>query len=112
MVLDYPDGVGIFEGSWDLPHTFQDLELFGREGSMYMKQSELTIRKGRRGEPQVIPGADLPEERLDPLLYIASRVTTGQPVDSVMGLDVNVGAVEILEAAKQSIASGKPVTLK
>ena len=29
MVLHYKNGIGIFEGSWDLPRSFQDLEVFG-----------------------------------------------------------------------------------
>ncbi|MCB1021839.1 MAG: Gfo/Idh/MocA family oxidoreductase, partial [Acidobacteria bacterium] len=71
MVLDYPDGVGIFEGSWDLPHSFQDLELFGREGSLAMNRDAVTLRKGRRGEAETVKETPLPESRLDPLLYIA-----------------------------------------
>src|SRR5579875_140318 len=34
LVLEYPNGVGIFEGSWDLPHSFQDLEVFARPGGV------------------------------------------------------------------------------
>ena len=112
MVLDYPDGVGIFEGSWDLPHSFQDLELFGREGSLYMNRDAVSRRAGRRGEPAEIQPASLPEERLDPLLYMADVVSNGKRVDNIMALDINVGVVEILDAAKESIATGKPVKLK
>jgi predicted dehydrogenase len=36
MILSYKDGVGLFEGSWDLPRSFQDLEVFGLQGSVYM----------------------------------------------------------------------------
>ncbi len=112
MVLDYPDGVGVFEGSWDLPHSFQDLELFGRAGSLYMNREGVSIRKGRRGEPEDLAPAKLSKKRLDPLLYIADVVSQGKRVDNIMALDINVGAVEILEAAKESIATGKPVKLR
>jgi predicted dehydrogenase len=112
MLLNYPDGVGLFEGSWNLPHSFQDLELFGREGSLYMNRDAVSIRKGRRGNAQVIEAQGLPEERLDPLLYIADRISSGKPVDNIMAIDINVGAVEILDAAKESIATGRAVKLK
>jgi predicted dehydrogenase len=111
MILNYPDGVGIFEGSWDLPHSFQDLELFGREGSLYMNRDAVTLRKGRRGDDKPLEPTPLSEERLDPLLYVADRIATGKPVDNIMALDINVGVVEILDAAKESIATGKPVKL-
>ena len=112
MVLDYADGVGIFEGSWDLPHSFQDLELFGRDGSLYMNREAVTHRKGRRGEPETLEPAPLSKERLDPLLYMADVVAHGKRVDNIMALDINVGVVEILDAAKESIAMGKPVKLR
>ena len=112
MILDYPDGVGIFEGSWDLPHSFQDLELFGREGSLYMNRDAVYLRKGRRGDSQPLKTAALPDARLDPLLYIADVVGNGKQVDNIMALDINAAAVEILDAAKESIATGKPVALK
>lgn len=112
MVLDYPDGVGIFEGSWDLPHSFQDLEVFGREGSLYMNRDEVILRKGRRGEAENVEPAKLPEAQLDPLLYIADVVANGKKVGNIMALDINASAVEILDAAKESIATGAPVKLK
>jgi hypothetical protein len=41
MILHYKNGVGILEGSWDLPRSFQDLEVFGLKGSVYV-QPDLT----------------------------------------------------------------------
>ena len=38
LVLHYKNGSGYFEGSWDLPRSFQDLEVFGRDGSLYMTE--------------------------------------------------------------------------
>ena len=42
MVLSYPHAVGIFEGSWNLPRGFQQLEIFGHEGSLAMDRESLT----------------------------------------------------------------------
>ncbi len=47
MILRYRNGVGIFEGSWDLPRSFQDLAIFGIGGSLYMKNGSVELRKGR-----------------------------------------------------------------
>lgn len=111
MVLSYPDGVGIFEGSWDLPHSFQDLELFGDEGSLRMNRNGVEIRKGRRGEPETVVSPELSPERSDPIRYMVDRVESGKPVDNIMALEINVGVVEILEAAKKSIETGAAVDL-
>ena len=43
---------------------------------------------------------------------MADVVANGKKVDNIMALDINVGAVEILDAAKESIITGKPVKLK
>ncbi len=53
LVLQYKNGIGIFEGSWDLPRSFQDLEVFGSSaapdgaltrGSIYMTQQKVELR--------------------------------------------------------------------
>jgi predicted dehydrogenase len=110
LVLTYKDGVGIFEGSWDLPRSFQDLEVFGREGSLYMTRNGVEFRKGRRDISEITPAA-LPPERDDPLRYMAHVVTSGEAVDNIMALDINVEVVEILDAAKESIKTGRAVKL-
>lgn len=109
LVLGYKDGVGIFEGSWDLPRSFQDLEIFGREGSLYMTRRALELRKGR--ETTEIEPTALPPEESDPIPYMVSRVKSGKAPDNIVGLDINVGVVEILEAAKKSIETGREVKL-
>jgi predicted dehydrogenase len=110
LVLGYKDGVGIFEGSWDLPRSFQDLEIFGREGSLYMTRRSLESRQGRRDVQEIEPAALSPEQS-DPIRYMASRVKSGKAPDNIVALDINVDVVEILEAAKQSIATGREVKL-
>src|SRR4030095_799387 len=47
MILHYKNGVGMFEGSWDLPRSFQDLEVFGLKASVYMTQRGVELRQGR-----------------------------------------------------------------
>lgn len=110
MMLSYKNGVGMFEGSWDLPRSFQDLEVFGRTGSLYMSRQELKVRAGR--EPETVTAADpLPPERRDPITYMVHVVKTGGVIDGITALDLNVDVVEIIEAAKRSIATGASVKL-
>jgi predicted dehydrogenase len=110
MVLHYNNGVGIFEGSWDLPRSFQDLEIFGLKGSLYMTRNKVEIRTAR-GAPTELQGDPLPEGENDPIAYMVTRVRNNQPIQGMTALDINVDVVEIIDAAKRSVATGQAVKL-
>ena len=113
LVLGYKDGVGLFEGSWDLPRSFQDLEVFGRSATMTMVNGKVEVRKrGRMAANEPVTIDPLPKEKATPLAYMANAVRTHQPPDGLVGLDINVQVVEIIDAARQSIQSGKAIALK
>jgi predicted dehydrogenase len=110
IVLHYKSGVAVLEGSWDLPASFQDLEIFSRSGIINVRRDAVELRKGR-GEPTKLKVDDLPEERSEPITYMAQAVRSGKPLDGIVALDINVDAVEILEAARTSLNTGKIVRL-
>lgn len=110
MVLSYKKGVGVFEGSWDLPRGFQDLEVFGLKGSLYITNRNLELRQGS-GQPQTIAAEPLAPERADPIARMVNAVQTGKPLDGLVAVDINVGVNEIVEAAKLSIKTGKAIPL-
>jgi predicted dehydrogenase len=110
LVLHYKNGVGLFEGSWDLPRSFQDLEVFGLGGSIYMKRGLLELRKGR-GNATELPVASLPPERSEPIAYMIDRIRSNKPLEGLVATDINVGVVEIIEAAKESVKTGRAVRL-
>jgi predicted dehydrogenase len=111
MVLQYKDGAGIFEGSWDLPRSFQDLEVFGRTGSVYMTRDRVELRQ-RGGQPSNLALAPLAADRSEPVGYLIARLKEGKPVDGLVALDLNVQVNEIIEAALQSVRTGRPVELR
>jgi predicted dehydrogenase len=111
MVLHYKNGVGIFEGSWDLPRSFQDLEVFGLGGSVYMNRDGLRVRKGRDAE-QALTSTPLPPERAEPVAYMVDHVKSGKPLDGLVAIDINVDVIEIIEAAKKSVKTGEAVKLR
>jgi predicted dehydrogenase len=113
LVLGYPDGVGLFEGSWNLPRSYQDLEVFGRSASLTMQNNHVEVRKGgRTASAETIAIDPLPKERATPLAYMANAVQTRQAPEGLVALDINVQVVEIIEAAKESIKTGKEVTFR
>jgi predicted dehydrogenase len=111
MVLNYTDGAGLFEGSWDLPRSFQDLEIFGRQGSLYMKNGSLEFRAAR-GQAEMLEIPPLPPERAEPIRYMVEAIRNNRPIDGIVAVPINVQVVEILEAAKLSIKTGRAVALK
>ncbi len=109
MLLGYKNGVGIFEASWDLPRSYQDVEVFGLKGSVYMQNGKVELSKGK--QKQEIPLTPLAPDDAEPIAYMVSRLRQKKPVEGLTALDINVGVVEIIEAAKQSVKSGAAVRL-
>jgi predicted dehydrogenase len=119
MVFKYKNGISVFEGSWDLPRSFQDLEIFGStagadggltRGSVYMTQQKVELRNGR--ETRDLPLAPLAAEKADPISFMVDAIRNSKPLEGITALDINVGVVELIEAAKESIRTGRAVKLK
>lgn len=113
LVLSYPNAVGIFEGSWDLPRSMQDLEVFGRPGgttppgSLYMTHAGVQIQVGRdKRELKIDP---LPANESEPVAYMVSRIQSGKPIEGLTGIDINVKVIRIIDLAKESIKTGSAV---
>ena len=110
MLLSYRNGVGVFECSWDLPRSFQEVEVFGRQGSVLMMNGKVEVRKGRAAaSDQAIE--PLPPERAEPIAYMLHCLRAKRPPEGLVAIDINVDVVEIIEAAKRSIAEGKAIRL-
>jgi predicted dehydrogenase len=109
LVLSYKTAVGIFEGSWNLPRSYQDLEVFGRGGSIYMKNGSVELRKGK--DTTAVEIAPLAPQDAEPITHMVNALRTKKPLGGLVGLDINVGVAEIIEAAKMSVKSGKAVAL-
>lgn len=110
LVLSYKNGVGTFEGSWDLPRSFQELEVFGLSGSMLMRNRSVEIQKGRAGS-EAATVTPLPPERAEPIAYMLYCIRQKKAPDGLVALDINLGVNEIIEAAKMSVKSGQAVKL-
>jgi len=109
LVLHYKNAINIFEGSWDLPRSFQDLEVFGRTGSLYMTQQKVELRTAK--ETTEVPLPPLAPEAADPIAFMVDAIRSHKPIEGITALDINVGVVEIIEAAKESAKSGRAVRL-
>jgi predicted dehydrogenase len=117
LVLSYPNGVGIYEGSWDLPRSMQDLEIFGRPdpngkqpGSLYMTHNRVDLRQGR-SPAEELPLTPLPEDASEPVAYMASRMKANQPIEGLTAIDINVNVIRIIDLAKESVKTGRAVSV-
>jgi predicted dehydrogenase len=119
MVLHYPTGMGVFEGSWDLPRNFQDVEVFGSStgpdgklvrGSVYMTQEGIELRP-ERGPAKQVDVAPLPPAQTGPIALMVDAIEHNKPIEGITALDINLGVVEIIEAAKESVRTGRAVKL-
>ncbi len=111
IVLHYPKGVAVLEGSWDLPRSFQDLEIFGRKGSVYLTGQKVELRTGRT-PAQEVPLKPLPPAEAEPIAYMLHCIETQTAPKGMTSIDLNAQVVEIIEAAKQSVKSGRAVKLR
>ncbi len=109
LILSYKNGVGLFEGSWDLPRSFQELEVFGLKGSVSMRREAVELRQGRDTRQLDLP--PLAPERSEPIAYMVYCLRNHKPVEGLVALDLNVGVNEIIDAARMSATTGQAVKL-
>jgi len=110
LILHYKKGVALLEGSWDLPRSFQDLEVFGRKGSVYMTAQKVEQRIGR--DVKELPMTALPPEKAEPIAYMIHCIETKTAPEGMTSIKLNAQVVEIIEAAKASIKTGRAIALK
>jgi predicted dehydrogenase len=120
LVFTYPHASAIFEASWDLPRSFQDLEVFGLSsdsgkpedapGSLYMTQKGVEWRKGK--ETKELEVTPLPEDESDPVSYMVSRMKADKPIEGLTAIDINVDVIHLIDLAKESIKTGRAVAVK
>lgn len=110
ILLTYPKGVALLEGSWDLPQSYQQVEVFGLNGSAMADRREATFRPARQG-PQALPNPALQPYQLEPIAYMLECIRTNTDPAGMVSVEYNVGVNEIIEAAKLSVKRGQPVPL-
>lgn len=111
IVLGYKDKVAILEQSWNLPPGVNVFEIVSYNGYIRMGEGPAEIRKGR-DPAQRLEIPPLPPERSGAIAYMVHCLKTNQPVEGLVSLNYTVDVNEIIDAAKTSIKTGKPVVLK
>jgi predicted dehydrogenase len=115
IILQYPKAQCIIQGSWNWSFARKDLEVFGNKGYAVAVNATTVRQRFQEKSPEETVKLDpRPAPYTDPFSVLADVVQGRLKLDKndLYGLPVNVIAVEILDAARESAKSGKTVYLK
>jgi len=116
IVLDYPDATVVVEPSWDWPYGMDRVYVFGTSGSLLATRDDLFYRQQSADKPATLDGDRValdpaPPESSNPIAYFLSRIRTHQPIEDPLTSKLNVQVMDILDAARESIRTGRAVEL-
>jgi predicted dehydrogenase len=111
IILTYPKAQAIIQASWNWPFGRKDMEVYGQTGyAITVERDGLRVR--RAGEPeQQLAAKPLPPLEDDSIAYLRAVALGGLEPAGLSSLRTNIIVTEILDAARQSAASGKTVPL-
>jgi predicted dehydrogenase len=111
ILLEYPKAQGIVQASWNWPINRKDLEVYGERG-LAIATGGAALRVAFPGEPEhaVTPEPRAADER-DSISHLFAIVRGRRKPNGLSSLENNIIVTEILEAARESARSRKPVSL-
>ena len=113
IVLTYPKAQAILQASWNWPFSRKDLEVYGRTGyAITVGPDDLRLRRRSEAHEQTVTAPKIAAPYGDSLSYLRAVVVDGAKPDGLSSLETNMIVTEILDAARQSAATGKTVNLK
>jgi predicted dehydrogenase len=111
ILVQYPKAQGIIQASWNWPYSRKDFEVYGEHGyAIATGGGGLRVRLGdAKTEESRTPG---PLEVKDSISYLTGVARGKWKSEGLNSLENNVIVTEILEAARESVKSGRKVELK
>ncbi len=112
IIVEYPGAQGIIQASWNWPFDRKDMEVYGQTGYVFALRGNTTrVRlEGKEEEQGTAPPLPAPEN--DFLAYLAAVVRKEVKPSGLSSLANNLIVTEILDAARQSAATGRRVVLE
>src|SRR6266436_2806131 len=111
ILLTYPKAQAIVQASWNWPFSRKDMEVYGQKGyAITVGRDELRVRLPKKEEKLTEP-KPLAAPYEDSVSYLRAVVLGGLKPAGLSALETNVIVTEILDAARQSAATGKTVRL-
>ena len=111
IILTYPKAQAILQASWNWPFSRKDMEVYGQTGyAITVERDALRVRLPKQVEKlQDAKPLDLRES--DSVNYLRAVVLDGMTPGGLSSLETNMIVTEILDAARQSAATGKTIRL-
>jgi predicted dehydrogenase len=113
IILTYSKAQAILQASWNWPFDRKDMEVYGRTGyAITVGRDTLRVRRAGEKTEQTVTAGQVPAPYGDSITYLCAVVRDGLKPDAFSSLETNITVMEILDAARQSAATGKTVNLK
>src|SRR6202158_60393 len=111
IVLTYPHAQAILQASWHWPFSRKDMEVYGQRGyAITVGRDAVRVRLPEKQEISA-DAKPLEKTKEDSVSYLRAVLMGGLKPEGQSSLDTNVIVTEILDAARQSAATGKTVSL-
>jgi predicted dehydrogenase len=111
IILKYPRAQAIVQASWNWPFSRKDMEVYGQKGyAITVGRDDLRVRLPEK-EEKFTTAKPLAPPNQDSVSYLRAVVLSGLKPVGPSSLETNVIVTEILDAARQSAATGKTVLL-
>lgn len=116
IIVNYPGAQCVIQASWNWPFSRKDMEIYGETGYVVAvdnKNMRLRTKNDKQEHSLVVTSKDIPVYE-DPFSYLADVVSGKIKVDEngLYSLENNVMVVRILEAARESVKTGRTVLLQ
>ena len=113
IVVTYPKAQGIIQASWNWPYNRKDMEIYCQHGYVLAPRSDsLRVLKGDQVEKEIsVTPPALTGVNGDSIPYLAAVVRGEIQPSGLSSLAVNLVVTEILDAARESAATGRRIDL-
>jgi predicted dehydrogenase len=111
IILTYPHAQAIVQASWNWPFSRKDMEVYGQKGyAITVGRDAVRVRLPEKEEISA-DAKPLEKTKGDSVSYLRAVLLGGLKPEGQSSLETNVIVTEILDAARQSAATGKTVSL-
>lgn len=114
IIIRYPHTQAVLMPSWNWTFGRKDMEVYGTKGTAFaLNPTQIKTRFHDGSEAETTTATPLAAPEDTSLHYLAAVVNKQlDPKGDLTALDTNMIVVQILDAARQSAAEGKTITLK
>ena len=113
ILVEYPKAQGIIQASWNWPFSRKDFEVYAeRAYAIATGGNSLRVRMPDHNNEDTPSLSDLPADQRDSISYLTAVARGKLRSTGLNSLENNVIVTEILAAARESVRTGKTITLQ